>query len=170
MANNHPTRGSRPRELTGRTVLLGLVAFFGVIFAANGVLVEKALSTFGGVDTDSSYKAGQLFEHEVALAKAQDERHWQVDAKVTPAAGGGTLLDIVARDAAGAALTGMEASVRFERPTDRRLDRSIAVREQAPGHFRSDVAALAAGQWDLVIELARQGAREFRSINRIVLR
>ena len=161
--------GRAPRELTGRAVLLLMLAFFGVIFAVNGVLVHKALSTFGGVETDSPYREGQLFAREVAMAKAQDAQHWQVDAKVTQAADGGALLDIVARDAAGALLTGMDASVTFERPTDRRLDHRISVTEVASGHFRGN-AAIAAGQWDLVIELARRGERQFRSVNRIVVR
>jgi nitrogen fixation protein FixH len=159
----------RPRELTGRMVLVGLLAFFGVVVGANGMLVHKALSTFGGVETDSSYRAGQLFERDVAMAKTQDAQHWQVEAQVTPAADGSALLDIVARDEAGLAVAGIAATATFERPTDRRLDRSVAVSEDKPGHFRGS-AAISPGQWDLVIELSRQGERQFRSKNRIVLR
>ena len=66
---------------------LGLmVAFFGVVIGVNGLMAHEALSTFGGVETDSAYQAGQMFERDVAMAKAQDARHWQVDAKVTAAA------------------------------------------------------------------------------------
>jgi hypothetical protein len=32
------------------------------------------------------------------------------------------------------------------------------------------VTGLAVGQWDLVVELSRDGARQFRSKNRVVLR
>ena len=163
-------RTRRPRQLTGRMVLGGLLAFFGVVLGANGMLVHKALSTFGGVETDSgSYRAGQLFERDVAMAKAQEAQHWQVEAKVTPAADGSALLDIVARNEAGVAIAGVDATATFERPIDRRLDRSVAIRESAPGHFRGS-AAISPGQWDLVIELSRQGERQFRSKNRIVLR
>ncbi len=150
-------------------VLVGLLAFFGIVLGANGLLVHKALSTFGGVETDSSYHAGQLFERDVAMASAQDAQHWRVEASVTPAAGGSALLDIVAHDGAGLAVAGIDATATFERPTDRRLDRSVAVSEDAPGHFRGS-AAISPGQWDLVIELTRQGERQFRSKNRIVLR
>jgi nitrogen fixation protein FixH len=150
-------------------VFASLVAFFGVIFFANGVLVHKALSTFGGVETESSYQAGQMFEREVARAKAQDDKHWQVDATLAPAADGGTLLDIRARDSAGAPLAGLDANVTLERPTDRRLDRAVTVRADKAGHFHGDAEKLAAGQWDLVIELSRQGERQFRSRNRIIL-
>jgi nitrogen fixation protein FixH len=166
-----PARSAEPeRKLTGGMVLAGLIAFFGVIFAANGVLVHEALSTFGGVETESSYRAGQTFERDVAMAKAQDERHWQVDAALLPADTGATLIDVRARDAAGAPLSGVDATITLERPTDRRLDHAVAVRQDAPGHFLGDADKVPAGQWDLVIELTRRGEQQFRSVNRVVLR
>ncbi len=166
-----PERPGRkqPREVTGWTVLGLMVAFFAVVIGVNAFMAHKALSTFGGVETDSSYRAGQTFERDVAMAKAQDAQHWQVDAKVTAVANGNALLDIAARDASGAPLTGMVATALFARPTDRRLDRAVAVREDAPGHFHGS-ADIAAGQWDLVIELSRQGERMFRSKNRVLIR
>ncbi len=163
------SRAGQPREITGWMVFGLLVAFFAVVIGVNAFMAHEALSTFGGVDADSSYRAGQLFEREVAMAKAQDAQHWQIDAKVTPGANGMALLDIVARDASGAPLAGMTATAVFARPTDRRLDRAVAVNEDAPGRFRGSVD-ISAGQWDLVIELSRQGDRLFRSKNRVVIR
>jgi nitrogen fixation protein FixH len=160
--------GTAPR-LTGRMVLLCLVGFFGVVFGVNGIMVHEALSTFGGVDTDSAYQAGRKFEQDVAEAKAQDARQWHVDAKVTPTPGGAQRIDVVARDAAGRPLRGLALSAAFERPIDRRLDRSVNVTEDQPGQFHGS-AEIPAGQWDLVIELSRQGDRLFRSRNRLVLK
>ncbi len=158
-----------PREITGRMVFGVFAGFFAIVIGVNGVMIHQALSTFGGLETDSSYRAGQLFERELAMAKTQDAQHWQVEAKVAPAADGNTMLDIVARDASGLPLAGIEATALFERPTDRRLDRAVDVSEHPPGRFRG-AANIAAGQWDLVIELFRRGERLFRSKNRIVLR
>ena len=58
----------RPRELTGRAVLLILLAFFGVVIAVNLIMARYAVSTFAGVETESSYKAGLAFtaEHRAA--------------------------------------------------------------------------------------------------------
>jgi nitrogen fixation protein FixH len=161
-------RRSAGRPWTGRMVLFTLFGFFGLVFAANGVLVHEALSTLSGVDTDSAYQAGRRYEREVALAKAQDARQWRVDARVTPAADG-SRLDIVARDAAGQPLSGLDASAIFERPTDRRLDRDVALTDDGAGRFHGSTA-LEAGQWDLVIEFSRRGEQLFRSRNRVVLR
>jgi nitrogen fixation protein FixH len=163
------TAKKKPREVTGSMVLALMVGFFAIIFAMNAFMAREAISTFGGVETESSYRAGQTFERDVAMAKAQDAQHWQVDAKVTQAAGGGAVLDIVARDATGAPLRGLVATALFARPTDRRLDHTMAISEAAPGRFHGTVE-IPAGQWDLVIDLSRQGERVFRSKNRIILR
>jgi nitrogen fixation protein FixH len=157
-----------PRQWTGWTVLFTLLGFFGVVFAVNGVMIYEALSTLSGTDTDSAYQAGLMYENSVAMAKAQDARHWRVDAKLTPAPGG-ERLDVSARDDKGRPLAGIQASAVFERPTDQRLDRSVVLVEDAAGRFHGG-ADVAAGQWDLVIELTRHGEQQFRSRNRVILK
>jgi nitrogen fixation protein FixH len=163
------TRRTAPREWKGWMVLVFMLAFFGVVIGVNVLMAHLAVSTFGGVDVDSSYRAGQMFERDVAMAETQNERHWRVDGKITKAADGTTALDVVARDSTGTALTGLTAMALFTRPTDRRLDRTVVIREDAAGHFHGDVA-LPPGQWDLVVELTRQGERQFRSVNRVITR
>jgi len=158
-----------PHQVTGWMVLGFMIAFFAIIVGVNVFMAHAAISTFGGVETASSYHAGQMFERDVAMAKAQDAEHWQVDAKVTRAADGSTLVEIAARDAAGAPVSDVVASALFSRPTDQRFDHSVAVHEIGSGHFVGN-ADLVAGQWDLVIELSRQDERVFRSKNRIVLK
>jgi nitrogen fixation protein FixH len=156
-----------PRPVTGQMVLFCLIGFFGVVAAANAIMIRAAVSTFGGVETASSYQAGLTFSREAAAAQAQDELHWQVKANVRPMADA-TLIEIDARDAAGLPLAGLDAVARLERPTDRRADQTVELRDHAPGQFRG-VTAPATGQWDLVIELSREGERVFRSRNRVVL-
>ena len=161
----NPNAGRRP--LTGRTVLICLVAFFGVVSLANAIMIRAAVTTFSGVETGSAYQAGQNFKYEAGAARAQEERHWQVRADVRPA-DGRTLIEIDARDAAGPPLSGLEAAAHLQHPTDRRADQTIALSEQISGHFRGTAAPLA-GQWDVLIDLSRGGERVFRSRNRVVL-
>ena len=49
-------------------MLVCLVAFFGVVAAVNAVHDPAAVSTFGGVETESSYQAGLAFSREIAAA------------------------------------------------------------------------------------------------------
>ena len=161
--------GCRAKKVTGRTVLVWLVAFFGVVAVVNVVMIRAAVSTYGGLETESSYQAGLAFARETADARAQDALHWRVDARFSPARDGTTTLTIDARDAEGRPLTGLAATVRLVHPTDQRDDHAVGLRETRPGELSGNAAA-AAGQWDLVIELARDGTRVFRSKNRVMLR
>jgi len=161
-------RSEKTRPLTGGMVLLYIVVFFSVVMSVNGVMIYEALSTMTGVDTDSAYQAGRMFERDVAMAKAQDSRHWHVNAQITPSSSGARL-EVAAHDESGRPLTGMQASAAFQRPTDRRMDRDVELVEDSPGKF-SGSAEIIAGQWDLVIEISLRGEQLFRSKNRIVLK
>jgi len=163
------TDSRKPREVTGLTVLLWLVAFFGVVFVVNGIMVKAATSTFGGVETSSSYKAGQMFEQEVARAEKQDAQHWQVAGTLTRDKAGEAVLDITARDERGAPVTGLSAKARLAHPADERLDHVIALAGAGTGEFRGQTAA-AAGQWELIVDLYRDDDRVFRSRSKIVLK
>ena len=155
------------RPLTGRVVLACLIAFFTVISLANGIMIHAAVTTFGGVETASSYQAGLGYARDSAAAQAQTALRWQVKAAVQPAAAG-TLVEIDARDAEGRPLSGLQASALLSHPTDRRADQTAVLNEAASGRFRGTVERIV-GQWDLVIELSRNGERLFRSRNRVVL-
>lgn len=158
----------KTRELTGRAVLFWLVGFFGLVFAVNAVLVKAATSTFGGVETSSSYKAGLMFKQEVQAAERQDEQHWRVDGKIA-LKDGEAVLDIAASDAKGTALSGLVAQARLAHPADGRLDHTIPLDRIGTGQFRGQAAAQP-GQWELIVELYRGEERVYRSRNRVTLR
>jgi nitrogen fixation protein FixH len=149
-------------------VLVCLVAFFVAVAGVNAVMIRAAVSTFGGVETESAYQAGLAFARETAAVAAQDALHWQVKARVSAAADA-TLVEVVVADAGGRPLTGLQTSARLAHPTDKRADHAVQLHETAPGSFQGTTAA-AVGQWVLEIELSREGARMFRSKNRVFLR
>ena len=155
------------RPLTGRTVLICLVAFFAVISIVNGIMIRAAVTTFGGLETGSAFQAGQTFKYEIEAARAQESRHWQVKANVRHA-GDGTVVEIEARDETGHPLAGLEVVASLHRPTDRRGDLAVTLSEEEAGQFRGTGPA-GIGQWDLLIDLSRGGERLFRSRNRIIL-
>ncbi|MCC6889706.1 MAG: FixH family protein [Hyphomicrobiales bacterium] len=157
-------RESSAAPLTGRTVLLCLIAFFGVVAGANGIMMVAAITTFGGVETASSYQAGLRFSKEISAVAAQESLGWRVS--VTATGGADPAIEIVARDQADAPLSGLAVTGRLSHPLDQRLDRTLALREVGPGVFR---AAAANGHWDLVFELRQRGEPKFRSRNRMTI-
>src|SRR5262249_27450668 len=98
-----------PRPLTGRTVLIVAIAFFATVSLVNAIMIGAAVTTFGGVETGSAYQAGQMFAGEIESARAQDARHWQVNADVRRE-GERALIAIDARGADGKPLAGLAAA------------------------------------------------------------
>jgi len=152
------------RQITGRFVLACFLGFFGVVFVANFFLVRAALTSFGGVETESAYQAGLQFRQESEAAAAQAALHWQVDAHIEPGR-----LDVTARDAQGRPLTGVELAATLHHPTDRRFDETLDPVRVGAGQWHAG-DEVKAGQWELVLELSRDGERLFRSTNRVLVR
>ncbi len=159
----------KPRELTGRAVLLWLVGFFGIVFAINGYMADAAITTFAGVDTPSSYEAGQMFEHEAELAREQDAMHWKVDGNLNLDRVGEAVLDMRVRDAEGQPVGGLRADARLWHPADSRRDHVIHLAKTGPGVFHGEAHARS-GKWELIIDFYRGDKRVFRSHSQIMLK
>lgn len=164
------TTTASPKPLTGRTVLVCLLAFFGVVIGMNGVMIKLAVDTLPGTDVDSAYRASLAYNAEIEAAVAQAARGWSIVGRVERDADGRAAVKVEARDAARAPLTGLVFSARLSRPTDKRADRSTALFERESGIYLGKVSDLAPGLWDLVIEAGRGSERLFLSRNRMILR
>jgi nitrogen fixation protein FixH len=160
---------SKPREFTGRAALIWLVGFFVVIIGVNATMIRLASTTFGGVETASSYKAGLAFKHDIEAAAQQDELHWKVDGTVTRAKSGEVTLDIKVRDSAGQVVPGWTATALLSHPLDSRLDQRLTVTRTGPDSARGVVYA-EPGHWNVLIDIDRNGLRMFRSRSRLVIR
>ncbi|SPP98464.1 FixH family protein [Bradyrhizobium vignae] len=157
------------KPLTGTKVFLMLVAFFGVVIGVNVTMMKLAIATLPGTDVDSPYAAGLTYDREISAAHDQAARNWQVNAHIERRADGGAMIQLEPRDAAGQPMTGLKFAGRLERPTDKRADLSVELSEAGIGLYRGNAAAVAPGQWDLVIEAEARGQRVFLSRNRVIL-
>ncbi|MGU3494589.1 FixH family protein [Xanthobacteraceae bacterium A53D] len=169
---SRPLNQPKPRargQITGWHVFGALVLFFGIIAGANVTMARFALSTFGGVETQSSYKAGLAFRGEEDAAARQAAKGWHVTLNVTDRADGTRVLLIEARDANGTPLAGYGADARFSHPADARQDVTVPLSDLGGGRYQGH-AAVHSGQWALVVDLTQGEDRVFRSRNRVQLR
>jgi nitrogen fixation protein FixH len=157
-------------KLTGRKVFLIFAAFFGTIAAADAFLITSAIRTWSGTEATSPYKAGQLYNGEIAQARAQAERQWALVPKAERGVDGATRITVDLHDAAGRPLAGRALNALLERPTDKREDREVELVEGGAGSYIAVLNGLAPGQWDLVVDVMEQETRAFRSRTRIILR
>lgn len=159
----------RKREITGKTVLICFVGFFGVVATVNAIMIRFAVTTFAGTETASSYKAGLGYKNEEAEAAAQAKLDWQVDGRISHAASGETILTVDVRDKSKLPVYGIAVAARLAHPLNARLDRAVEFTRVTDGSFRGAAEAVA-GQWTLTIDVTRDGERLYRTKSRVVLK
>lgn len=161
---------TRPQGLTGRHVLFILLGFFGSIATADGLLVWSALSTWSGTEATNAYRAGQLYNGELAHARAQAALGWHVESTVERMADGLATVRVTIADPKREPVTAVRVTGTLQRPTDKRADHPFELVATAPGTYVAEVSGLPAGQWDLSIDVNQGANRVYRRITRVVLR
>lgn len=156
-------------RLTGRHVLLILVGCFGIVFAVNGLMVWKAVGSFPGLVTESSFRDSQRFNAEIAAAEAQAARAWKVEATTSRSADGTATIVLSARDRDGRPLPGVAFRARLEHPADRHRDHEVSLAPVAGSsdRFEGRVPGVTNGKWGLVIEGDAAAGRLYLSQNTV---
>ena len=141
--------------LKGRHVLLALIGFFTIVFAANGVMIYLAVSTFGGLDTADAYRKGLAYNERVAAAESQAKLGWRDEIAYLPEA---RRLRVALTDAAGKAVSGLAVTAHLHRPATNRFDEELVLEQTGPGTYEVSAADLAAGWWTVDVEAHRREA------------
>lgn len=135
-------------EITGKKVLFGFVAGFGVIIGVNATMAYNAIRTFPGLEVKNSYVASQTFD---AKRTAQEALEWDVTAQLDQDA----LMLFVEHEGRIVRPTILSASL--GRPTVRTHDQDL-VFEQTSAGLRAPIAPVDAGKWTLrLVALAEDG-------------
>lgn len=166
-----PQNVSRERQsftLTGRHVLVAMVAFFVIVASVNGLMMRLAISSMPGLDARNGYDVSQRYNAEIEAAAAQTERDWHVAAQVSKRAYG----TLVSADISASNLTplvGLTVHAALEHPATRQLDRGLTLKETTPGHYEGLAPGLPPGGWTLVLRADQPHIQQaaFISRNRI---
>ena len=66
-----------PETLNGYHIFAAFAAFFGVVFAVNGIMVFMALSSWSGLSTDHPYERGLRYNKTLEAMAQRDALGWQ---------------------------------------------------------------------------------------------
>lgn len=155
--------------LQGRHVLMGMLAFFGIIFAVNGVLLYQALSTHSGLVAQEPYRKGLAYNARIAADERQASLQWSAEVEVV--AEGRVALGLV--DAQLQPVAGRTVAAVLGRPTSNRHDLRLSLVERSPGQYVAQVGRIDAGAWLIDVEIrdsADQGSPSYRLRRRIWLK
>ncbi len=138
---------SRPREFTGRHMLLVTCSFFAVIISVNLVMAVSASRTWTGLVVQNSYVESQRFDEKNERIRAQVDAGWRF---ATTYADGRLVFE--ARDADGAVLPLEQVSAFVHRPVGGHDDQTLELMPAAGGYAAA--VALPSGVWAVVVTTA----------------
>ncbi len=138
--------------LTGRHVLLMVIAFFGVMIFANVIFIRAAVRTFPGVSEEKSYLQGLHYNDTIAQRAAQSQLGWNVEiVEVERDAETGIIALRLSKDET--ALSGLSVAGVLKRPATAAADQPLSFIAQGDGVYAAEVGAFAPGVWDLALRI-----------------
>lgn len=147
-----------PFRITGAWVLKAFIAGFGVVFAANAVLIYFALNSWSGLETKNAYEKGLIHNTTLAEAEEQAELGWTVGVEYKALAGFGGRREgnvvVSVRDAQGLAVNDLDGHALFWRPISPGNDQVLDLEPRGDGAYSAYVVLPAAGQWDVRLDLS----------------
>jgi nitrogen fixation protein FixH len=137
------------KPLTGKKTLLIALATFGVVFAVNGYMVAKAISTYTGEDADDAYIVGANYNQTLARRAEQAALGWHaaIGAEREGASGVRLVVSVKARD--GRPVDRLNISGVLRHPSDAHRDRTITLTETQAGVYAATLEHVAPGSWDV---------------------
>jgi nitrogen fixation protein FixH len=167
--NPQSLAAKEPRTITGRFVLMTFIAFFGVIFAVNAVMMTLAIRTMPGLDVKNGYVASQAMNKDIVAMRLQAERGWKADVtaelKNRIAIVGVNLIE-----PDGKPVIGLKIVARLAHPAITTADHSAFFIEHRPGIYSVEFPNVQAGAWTVLVEAQQNGERVFASRNRVLLK
>ncbi|MCR9071960.1 MAG: FixH family protein [Alphaproteobacteria bacterium] len=138
-------------RLTGRHVLFGMIAFFGLIVAVNLTMATFASMTWPGLVVANSYVESQRFNTRLEQARQQQALGFTLRFEQSH-----DTLTLALRDLDGNGVRILGGTVQIGRPVTRTEDRIIDV-PAAPDGLVSMPDALAPGLWVADVALLLEG-------------
>ncbi|TDQ61715.1 nitrogen fixation protein FixH [Maritalea mobilis] len=140
----------KPKEFTGKHMLMVIGLFFGTIITVNLIMAYFATTSWTGLVVKNSYVASQHYNEKLVANRAQDALGWTPTLAVEQ----GTLRYRLL-DAKGAPVVAEQAEAKLMRPSHEREDHMVTLLPDANGDFVVD-HELGFGAWDIELQLVSE--------------
>jgi nitrogen fixation protein FixH len=158
-----------PRPITGRTVLWGLLGFFGTIFAVNGVFVYYALDSWPGLGVQNAYERGLNYNKILDAAAEQAAKGWRSEVAILED-GARRRIEVRLTGKDGTPLAGLEVKAPLSRPTHEGMDAALKLAAVSPGIYDAELKLREPGRWNVEIKADSGGAQVYRMVHAISVR
>jgi nitrogen fixation protein FixH len=158
------------RKLTGRGVIIWLIATFGVVLAVNFYFIYEAEHTYPGQDVSHPYLQGVDYNQTLADRVKQAKLGWSASIGGTLAKDGTATITVTIHDKDGKPVSGEALGGLLRHPMDEELDRSIALKEEGNGTYVGHLAHVGVGRWDVIVKRKTAKEAPFEAERRLWLR
>ncbi|MDH3229789.1 MAG: FixH family protein [Alphaproteobacteria bacterium] len=146
-----------------------IVAFFGIVVLANGVMVYLAVSSFTGLQTEGPYLRGLAYNRVLEAERAERALDWSVTVEFRPTGDRRGRIVARAQDAAGAPLVGAAVTARLVRPTQAGYDMQVTLAAESGGTYAADVELPLSGLWEIRTQIVHR-SDVYRTAHRTLTR
>lgn len=122
------------------------VAFFVVVFIANGIFIYFALESQPGVIEEHNYEIGLAYDDRIAEDVAEQALGWVGDVMFDNG-----VLTFTLSDREGSPLRGADARAVLVRPVQAGHDFPLSLTQEEPGVYRAPAVFPLPGRWDAYI-------------------
>lgn len=137
------------RPITGRHVLAGLIAAFGLVLLANGAFVYLALTSWTGLSTEDPYRRGLAYNETLRTAAAQRALGWHATVETTPLGQRSARVTATFVDRGSRPLADLMVSATLRRPTHEGYDRAVDLPHLGAGRYAAETLLPLDGQWEV---------------------
>lgn len=161
---NHTLPLKQPRQITGRMVLLGFVAFFGLIMVVNGFLAYFAVNTWPGLTNENAYKDGLAYNEVLADGERQRALGWS---SATHLKDGNLVVEIT--DKRGEPIRGLTVHADLSRPVGTEQVISVSFPAMTDGVYTAPVTVPEIGRWYIDLTAQSADGNAFRMRHRMMI-
>lgn len=148
--------------IKGWHVLVGFVAFFGIIIAVNVTFAMAAYKTFSGEAIHDPYEAGILYNRTLEQRRREAGLGWKATIEEA-----GDAVVVRVDDRAGKSVEGLTVTGVLVRPATVKGQKALAFTADGEGGYRADTASLS-GAWDLHVIAKDAAGAVFEADRRMV--
>ncbi len=157
------------RVITGRHVLLALLAFFGVIIVANTIFITLALRSFPGEAEKKSYMQGLRYNEVIAERAQQEALGWRAEVTRVDRNEDIGVIEIRFEDAVERPLRTLSVAGVLQRPAHNGEDVAVNFEALGSGAYRAHIEGLSPGAWDLSARAEKEGGAYFDVEARLIV-
>jgi nitrogen fixation protein FixH len=137
-----------PIPLTGRHVLIMLLAFFGVMLAVNIYFTVVAVKSFPGEDVPRSYRQGLEYNKTLAARAEQEQSGWTARVNAIQTADKQPQLVLEFKDKDDRSIPGLNIMAKLRHPVATTFDRQLTFIDAGDGRYIANSEPFT-GHWTL---------------------